>query len=145
MFIDKPMLVFSHKSGWTSWLFWVLHGSWALFLFASPTIRLLLHSSSVLFFSHRPPPSDTAACVLSSFSHVWLFVTPWIAAHQARTLEWIAMHSSRGSFQPGDWTWVSCITGRFFNTGPLGKPSDTGVSKSTSSSYWFYRLCSDLP
>ena len=93
MFIDKPMLVFSHKSGWTSWLFWVLRGSWALFLFASPTIRLLLHSSSVLFFSHRPPPSDPAACVLSSFSHVWLFVTPWIAACQARTLEWIAMPS----------------------------------------------------
>ena len=83
MFIDKPMLVFSQKSRWTSWLLWVLHGKWALFLFASPTIQLLLHPSSILFFSHRPPPSDTAWHVLSSFRRVWLFVTPWIAVRQA--------------------------------------------------------------
>ena len=38
---------------------------------------------------------------------------PWIL--QARILEWIAMHSSRGSSQPRDWTKVSCIAGRFFN------------------------------
>ena len=36
---------------------------------------------------------------------------------QARLLEWVAIFSSRGSFQPKDWTWVSCvsyITDRFF-------------------------------
>ena len=33
---------------------------------------------------------------------------------QARTLEWTAISFSRGSFQPRDWTWVSCIEGRFF-------------------------------
>ena len=33
---------------------------------------------------------------------------------QARTLEWVAMTSSRGSFQPRDWTQVSHIAGRFF-------------------------------
>ena len=33
---------------------------------------------------------------------------------QARILEWVAMPSSRGSSQPRDQTWVSCIVGRFF-------------------------------
>ena len=33
---------------------------------------------------------------------------------QARILEWLVISSSRGSFQPRDWTLVSCITGRFF-------------------------------
>ena len=32
---------------------------------------------------------------------------------QARILEWIAILFSRGSFQPRDWTQVSCIAGRF--------------------------------
>ena len=135
MFIDKPILVFSQKSRWTSWLPWVLHGKWALFLFASPTIQLLLHSSSILFFSHTPPPSDTASHMVSSFSHVWLFVTPWIAARRAplsvgfskaRIPEWVARTSSRGSLQPRDWTWVSCITGGFFTTGPWGSPQTLG-------------------
>ena len=34
----------------------------------------------------------------------------WIL--QARILEWVAMPSSRGSSQPRDQTWVSCIAGR---------------------------------
>ena len=33
---------------------------------------------------------------------------------QARKLEWIAIPFSRGSSQPRDQTWVSCIAGRFF-------------------------------
>ena len=33
---------------------------------------------------------------------------------QTRILEWIAVSYSRGSFQPRDWTLVSCIAGRFF-------------------------------
>ena len=28
---------------------------------------------------------------------------------QARILEWVAIYFSRGSSQPRDWTWVSCI------------------------------------
>ena len=151
MFIDKPMLVFSQKSRWTSWLPWVLHGKRALFLFASPTIQLLLHSSSILFFSHTPPPSDTASHM---FQSCLTLCDPMDCSPpgssvcgilQARIPKWVARPSCRGSFQPRDWTWVSCITGGFFTTGPPGKPSDTGVSKSTSSSYWFHRLCSDSP
>jgi len=47
-----------------------------------------------------------AACVLSCFSRVQLFVTPWTVAWQAtlqagilqaRILEWVAIPSSRGS------------------------------------------------
>ena len=34
---------------------------------------------------------------------------------QARILEWVAISSSRGSSQPRDWTWVSCLVGRRFN------------------------------
>ena len=33
---------------------------------------------------------------------------------QARILEWVATPFSRGSFQPRDRTWVSCIAVRFF-------------------------------
>ena len=41
---------------------------------------------------------------------------------QARILEWVALPFSRGSFQPRDWTQVSCIAGGFFTTEPPGKP-----------------------
>ena len=33
---------------------------------------------------------------------------------QARILEWIATPFSRGSSQPREWTWVSCVAGRLF-------------------------------
>ena len=40
---------------------------------------------------------------------------------QARILEWVAISFIRGSSWPRDWTWVSCIAGRFFTTEPPGK------------------------
>ena len=40
---------------------------------------------------------------------------------QARVLEWVAIYFSRGSSQPRDQTHVSCLTGKFFATEPLGK------------------------
>ena len=33
---------------------------------------------------------------------------------QARILEWVAISFSRGSSRPRNWTWVSCIAGRWF-------------------------------
>ena len=33
---------------------------------------------------------------------------------QTRIVEWVAIPCSRGSSWPRDWTWVSCIVGRFF-------------------------------
>ena len=59
-------------------------------------------------------------CIISCFSHILLFVTPWTVAHQAslwvpqaRILEWVAIPSSRGSSCPRDRTYfsyVSCIS-----------------------------------
>ena len=40
----------------------------------------------------------------------------------ARLLEWVAIPFSRGSSQPGDRTWVSCIAGRFLPSEPPGNP-----------------------
>ena len=34
---------------------------------------------------------------------------------QARILEWVAIPFSRGSSQPRDQTWVSCIVGSYFH------------------------------
>ena len=59
------------------------------------------------------------ACMLSHFSHVWLFVTPWTVARQgfsvhgilqARILERVAILFSRRSSQPRDQTQVSCVS-----------------------------------
>ena len=45
---------------------------------------------------------------------------------QARILEWVAYHFSRGSSQPRDRTQVSCIVGSL-PAEPQGKPKNTGV------------------
>ena len=67
-------------------------------------------------------------------SHVRLFATPWTVAHQAPLSmrfsrqeywlllfsrlqlsgSWVAIPFSRGSSRSRDWTWVSCIPGKFF-------------------------------
>ena len=58
--------------------------------------------------------------VCLSLNHVWLFVTLWAVAHQVP----LSMEFSRQEYwselpfpSPGDlldWTWVSCLAGRFF-------------------------------
>ena len=79
-------------------------------------------------------------CMLSRFSHVQLFAILWnsppeSSVHgilQAKTLEWVAMPSSRRSSWPRDWTHVSyssCIAGRFFTTEPSGKLLYTLVNR----------------
>ena len=74
-------------------------------------------------------------CACLVIQCVWLFATPWTMAHQAplslgilqaRILEWVAISFSRGSFQPRDWTWVSCLASGFFTTEPPGKPHYNG-------------------
>ena len=52
-------------------------------------------------------PSGTSWCIWRPDSSVH-------GISQARILEWVAISSSRGSSWPRDWTWVFCITGRFF-------------------------------
>ena len=54
---------------------------------------------------------------------------------QARILEWVAIPFSRGSSWPSDWTWVSCITGRFFAIWATreGESNTLSVNKSRAS------------
>ena len=81
-----------------------------IFLNLCPPLYLALSIFSLLLALHM--------CVLSCFSHVRFFATPWTVAAglsvhgvlQARILEWIAMPSSRGSFRPS-----SCIAGRLYH------------------------------
>ena len=79
-------------------------------------IRSLLHHSSAHTFQWLLLP----ACVLSHFSRVWLFVTPWTVACQAS----LSMRFSRQEYWsrllfpssgdlprgPRDQTWVSQVT-----------------------------------
>ena len=39
---------------------------------------------------------------------------PLCRISQARILEWIAIPFSRGSSRPSNWTYISCIAGKFF-------------------------------
>ena len=61
------------------------------------------------------------------------FVTTWTVADQAhlsmgilqaRILEWLAVHFSRGSSRPGIKPACPALAGRFFTTEPPGKPLD---------------------
>ena len=86
-----------------------------------------LHESSVCF--HIPSPDLTIVSQCWSLSCARLFAThgfspPGSSVHgifQARILEWIAIYFSRGSSQPRDRSWVSCIAGRFFTVWAKGK------------------------
>ena len=70
--------------------------------------------------------------LLSCFSRVWFYVTLWTVACQAPLSMGFSKQAStkvgchalppRGSSPPRDSTQVSCIAGRFFTTGPPGKP-----------------------
>ena len=94
------------------------HGFKLLYIFKLIFIGVKLLYNVVLVFTAQQSESATHACVLSLFSHVRFFATPWTAACkallsmgilQARTLEWVAIPSSRGSSQPRDRTHISYI------------------------------------
>ena len=58
-----------------------------------------------------------ACCVLSHFSRVWLFVTPWTSAHHVPLSMGFSKQeclsgllSSKGSSWSRDWTCISCIS-----------------------------------
>ena len=76
-----------------------------------------LHCRWILYhMSHQVSPLST---VLQSNSVLDYTVHGIL---QARVLEWVAIPFSRGSSQPRNRTWVSCITGRFFTTELPRKP-----------------------
>ena len=83
--------------------------------------------------SEMSQTKTSTTCVLSHFSCVQLFATPWTVAFrfplsiwilQERILEWVAMPSSRGSSQPRV-SCSCCIAGEFFTTEPQGRPLNT--------------------
>ena len=49
--------------------------------------------------------------VLSRYSGVRVFATIWNVACQAKVLEWVTVHSSKGSSQPQDRTLASDVSG----------------------------------
>ena len=64
-------------------------------------------------------------CSVATVVQFQLFVTPGSSVHgilQARTLEWVAMLSSRVSYLLRDWTHIFCIADGFFTTEPPEKP-----------------------
>ena len=76
--------------------------AWGRFLNISKTDNVVIQS----LFSHVQFSCDLMDCSPPGPSPQGML--------QARILEWVAMPSSRGSFAPSDWTWVSCIAGWFF-------------------------------
>ena len=67
---------------------------------------------------HNHSESERCSVCLTLFEP--LDCSPWSSSvHRilkARIMEWVAMSYSRGSSQPRDGTWVSCIAGRFFTS-----------------------------
>ena len=72
-------------------------------------------TESLIFFLNNSCPTlcDSMDCSLPvSYVH---------RISQARILEWVAISFSRRSSWPTDQIWVSCISGRFFTSEPVGK------------------------
>ena len=68
--------------------------------------------------------------MVSCFSHVWLMwpwlLCPWESPGKNTGVGCRAL--LQGSFQPRNWTRVSCITGRFFTAKPSWKPENLEVA-----------------
>ena len=67
-------------------------------------------------FSHKGVPRDRGKCVGLVAESCCPPGSSVQRIPQAGILEWVAIPFSRGSSWPGDWTWVSCIAGRFFTS-----------------------------
>ena len=59
---------------------------------------------------------------------------------QAKILEWVAIPFSRWSSLPRDWTWVSCITGRFFTVWAIREVTKALITKAVSFSWFIFSL-----
>ena len=94
--------------------------------------------SSLLYENSAELNADLClhACMLSHFSYVWLFMTLWTVGPpsssdhgilQARILEWVAILSSSGSYQPRYKTHISYVSCKRFEV----KISDICISMCT--------------
>ena len=120
--VDQNLSADDVDSFWPLWL--QSAKAWILSTFALILCWIFLCPSPFMNM-HVPLAS---VCVLTCFSHVHLFVTPWTVTWQAplsmgflqaRILEWVAISLSKGTSRPRDLTWVSCVScigKRFFTT-----------------------------
>ena len=121
--IEGCLQALSHGSHFSHWFY--------LYKKDNKTLTSMKTRSSVEGLKKPFPLKRVTVCVLRHFGHGQLFVTLWSlpgsSVHrlfQVRTLEWVAMPSSRGSSQSRDWTHVSrssCISGWFFTAEPPGE------------------------
>ena len=63
---------------------------------------------------------------------------------QTRILEWVAIPFSRGSSQPRDQTWVSCIAGSFFTVWAMREASSISLSFLETFIIWLKSLLPGL-
>ena len=82
-------------SVWVSWNLLRLALWSSIWLFTSKTILHLLNYK--YFYCWEKSSIFHCVCVLSQFSHVWLFVTPWTVAHRAS----LSMGLSRQEYWSG--------------------------------------------
>ena len=89
---DEPKNTqYNAREEWVAWKVKVLVSQWCLTLYETMDCSC-------------PPPGSSIYGIL-----------------QTRILEWVAMPFSRGSSQPRDGTWVSCLAGRFFTVWAIRK------------------------
>ena len=96
----------------------------ALPLAASSLFQCLLISSDMPMESSQSVTGPPFPLPFKKFSSCFVFLTEHVhGISQAKMLEWVAFPFSRRSSWPRDWTWVSCIAGRFFSLSDTpGKP-----------------------
>ena len=58
---------------------------------------------------------------------------------QTRILEWVAIHFSRGSSPPRDWTYVSCIAGRFYTIWATREAQSYSYSMPKCMETWIFK------
>ena len=94
---------------------------------------------------HHPSTHNFMCCLCLLKTHVWLFVTPWTAAHQVplsmgilqtKILKWGARPSSRESSQLGDQTQVSCTAGGLFTHWAAREAHKSSARSPSGGSSW---------
>ena len=105
-------------------VFWLLHD----FYLCSDLETQISNMNPLHFFLesrfHWVPWVSDSRLVMSDSLQPMNYRLPGSSVHgilQARILEWVAIPFSMGSFWPRDWTWVSCIAGRFLTIWATGE------------------------
>ena len=136
--------------------FFLMHTNLSVCLLASiaSILQEISQLSPTFFGSLR---TAMYACMLSCFSHVWVFATPWTVACQiplfmgileARMLEWVAMPLLQGTF----WTQGSNLRHSHLRhcrqvlhpQSYLGSPEQPGPYLKYAVNLWHHALLSKL-